>query len=235
VIYRDSSGALVSGTIQSPKPYGSGILAIAPTSEWRAAGASGDPGDITVETPHGNIISTLGGIAQFALNGSTAGGPTVTLTAGSPGYNGNVDLGQGGVIGGTINITAQGSIKGLIVSRENSTINAGQSFSGTLLAGGVAPTSPPLPAPSPAPSSAFPGSPPPAAGASPHRFSARTCPSAAAPLNPLSAPPPPPPPPAAPLPSNPPPKPSSKSARRKPRKPRTTNSGKPCAPPSSAT
>ena len=45
---------------------------------------------------------------------------------------------MGGVVGGTINITAQGDIKGLIVSRQNSTINAAQSFSGTLLAGGNA-------------------------------------------------------------------------------------------------
>jgi len=133
-----------SDTIASPRPFGSGIMAISPTAQYQASGSSGLPGNITVETPQGDIVSTLGGIQQFALNGTVAGGPTINLTAGtaalggSPGYVGNVDLGLGGVIGGTINITAQGSIKGLIVSRQDANINAAQSFSGTLLSGGTA-------------------------------------------------------------------------------------------------
>jgi filamentous hemagglutinin family protein len=145
VIYTDpATGQPASGTIENPKPFGSGILAVAPGSEWLATGASGLPGNITVETPHGSIISTLGGIQQYALNGSIAGGPTITLSAGtpassgSPAYPGDVDLGNGGVIGGTIDITAQGSISGLIISRQNSVIQAAQSFSGTLLSGGSA-------------------------------------------------------------------------------------------------
>ncbi|HWX20851.1 MAG TPA: filamentous hemagglutinin N-terminal domain-containing protein [Candidatus Binatia bacterium] len=145
VIYRDpASGLLISSTIQDPRPYGSGILAISTINKYQAPGSSGLPGDIIVNTPQGDIVSTLGGVQQFALNGSIAGGPTITLTAGtaasagSPGFAGNVDLGQGGVIGGTINITAQGNIKGLIVSHQNSTINAAQGFSGTLLSGGLA-------------------------------------------------------------------------------------------------
>src|SRR5436189_59108 len=80
-----------------------------------------------------------------ALNGNVSAGPTVTLTAGtppsgtegqpdySPGFQGNIDLGDSGVIGGTINATANGNIKGLVISRQNSTINAAQSFSGTVL------------------------------------------------------------------------------------------------------
>ena len=59
-------------------------------------------------------------------------------SSGSPGYPGDVNLGNGGIIGGTINITAQGSISGLIISRQNSDIQAAQSFSGTLLSGGSA-------------------------------------------------------------------------------------------------
>jgi len=145
VIYLDpSTGLLTSGTIEDPKPFGSGILAVSPTSDWLAPGAGPLPGNITVETPHGSILSTLGGIQQYALNGSIAGGPTITLDAGTPpssgsaGYAGNVDLGNGGVIGGTINITAQGTISGLIISRQNSVIQAAQSFNGTLLSGGTA-------------------------------------------------------------------------------------------------
>ena len=149
VVYHDASGRLLTGDIGGhsagdPRPYGSGIMALSPSDLYKAPGASGLPGNITVETPRGNIVSTLGGIQQFAENGNVAGGPTITLSAGtpasagSPGYKGNVDLGQGGVFGGTINITAQGNVSGLIVSRQNANINAAQSFSGTLLSGGIA-------------------------------------------------------------------------------------------------
>ena len=139
-----ATGVLTSDTIANPRPFGSGIMAISPTALYRAPGSGGLPGNITVETPEGDIVSTLGGIQQFALNGSVAGGPTITLSAGtppssgSPGHAGNVNLGSGGVIGGTINITAQGSISGLIVSRQDANIIAAQSFGGTLLSGGTA-------------------------------------------------------------------------------------------------
>jgi hypothetical protein len=101
------------------------------------------PGNITVEAPNGNIVSTLGGISQFALNNNIGGGPTVTLTAGTPGIpasatQGNILLGQGGVLGGTVNLTAQGNIQGLIVSRQNANINAAQNISATVLSGGNA-------------------------------------------------------------------------------------------------
>jgi len=144
IYYNPVIGGLTSLQISNPRPFGSGIMAISPTSQWQTPGGNPLPGNITVETPQGDIVSTLGGIQQFALNGSIAGGPTITLRAGtppsgdSPGYAGDVNLGQGGVIGGTINITAQGSINGLIVSRQNANINAAQSFSGTLLSGGTA-------------------------------------------------------------------------------------------------
>lgn len=144
VIYRDSAtGELRSGQIEGPFPYGSGVLAILPTANWRADGVT-LPGDIIIKTPEGNIVSTLGGIQQYALNGSIASGPSITLDAGtaasggSPGFVGNVDLGLGGVVGGTININANGTIKGLIVSQQNANITAAQSFVGTLLAGGSA-------------------------------------------------------------------------------------------------
>jgi hypothetical protein len=137
------TGLGVNSSIQDPRPYGSGILALSPTAVYQMPDSSGLPGNITVETPDGNIVSTLGGISQFALDGSIAGGPTVTLTAGTPGIpaspnQGNIDLGQGGVIGGTVNLTAQGSISGLIISRQNSTVNAVQNIDVTVLSGGNA-------------------------------------------------------------------------------------------------
>ncbi len=125
------------------RPYGSGILAISPISLYQTPGSSGLPGDITVETPNGNIISTLGGISQFALNNDIGGGPTITLTAGTPGIpaspaQGNILLGQGGVLGGTVNLTAQGNIQGLVVSRQDANITAVQNISATVLSGGNA-------------------------------------------------------------------------------------------------
>ncbi len=145
VVYSDLvSGGLVSGTIQSPRPFGSGILALSPAGQYQGGALNSLPGNITVTTPQGDIVSTLGGISQYALNGSVAGGPTVTLIAGSKNpdgttsHAGNVLLGSGGVVGGTINISAQGNIQGLIVSRQNSTIDAAQSFSGSVLSGGSA-------------------------------------------------------------------------------------------------
>ena len=101
-------------------------------------GSATVPGNITVTTPQGSIYSSLGGILQVALNGNISAGPTVTLVAGSPGYIGNIDVSGSGVIGGTVNLTANGNIKGLVISRQNSSVNAAQSFSGTVLSGGTA-------------------------------------------------------------------------------------------------
>jgi len=139
IFFNPALGRLASGQIGNPRPFGSGIMAITPIPELQTPGGNPLPGNITVETPNGNIVSTLGGIQQFALNGSVAGGPTITLTAGTKGgHEGNIDLGQGGVIGSDINITANGNITGLIVSRQNANINAAQNFSGTLLSSGTA-------------------------------------------------------------------------------------------------
>jgi filamentous hemagglutinin family protein len=150
-LYDPATGApvpLANGPIQGPWPYGSGILAISPTEPYQVApgsvkGGAELPGNITVETPNGNIVSTLGGIAQFALNANVAGGPTVNLTAGTPGVaasasEGNIELGQGGVLGGTVNLSAQGNISGLIVSRQNTTVTAVQNVDVTVLSGGNA-------------------------------------------------------------------------------------------------
>jgi filamentous hemagglutinin family protein len=126
-----------------PAPYGSGILAEYPTLKYQTPGGSGQPGNITVLTPKGNIVSSRGGISQFALDGSIAGGPIVTLIAGTTGVaatpdQGNIILGDGGVVGGTVNLTAQGNIQGLIVSRQNANLSAQQNIGITLLSGGNA-------------------------------------------------------------------------------------------------
>jgi hypothetical protein len=124
--------------------YASGIVTTTLVKPSTVPGSPDVPGDITVLTPRGDIIASQGGILQEALNGNVSAGPTITLVAGtaatasSPGYVGNIDLEDSGVIGGTINLTANGNINGLVISRQNSTINAAQSFSGTVLSGGTA-------------------------------------------------------------------------------------------------
>lgn len=130
--------------------YGSGIVAFTLINPSLVPGSPTLPGNITVATPEGDIVSTLGGILQEALNGNIAGGPTINLTAGtfpngkpgdanySPGHAGNIDLGQSGVIGGTVNLSANGNISGLVISRQSSSVNAAQNFTGTLLSAGAA-------------------------------------------------------------------------------------------------
>lgn len=138
----------------SEDAFGSGIQAKTPVPPTKGeafpSGTAAIPGNIIVEAWQGNIIATTAGIIQEALDGSIAPGPYVTLDAGTfpagtpgqagytPGYPGNIDLGDSGVIGGTVNLSANGNIIGEIISRQNSTVNAAQSFSGTLLAGGAA-------------------------------------------------------------------------------------------------
>ena len=127
--------------------FGSGILAYTLVDPGSVPGASVRPGDITVKTPRREAsCASQGGILQQALNGNVAAGPTVTLcsrnptgpSADSPGFAGNIDLpGNSGVIGGTVNVTANGNITGLIVSRQDSSINAAANFSGTALSGGT--------------------------------------------------------------------------------------------------
>jgi len=96
------------------------------------------PGNITVTTPRGDIIANAGGILQEALSGNVeAPGPTITLTAGSDGFKGNISLGSSGVIGGSVIANASGDITGLVISRQNSTVNAAGTFTGTLLSGGT--------------------------------------------------------------------------------------------------
>jgi filamentous hemagglutinin family protein len=132
--------------LYSEAVFGSGIVANTLVHPDQVPGSSSLPGDITVLTPRGSIFASQGGILQEALNGNFAGGPTVTLVAGtkpsSPGANdgyiGNIDLGTSGVIGGTVNADASGDIIGLVISRQSSTINAAGTFSGTVLSGGAA-------------------------------------------------------------------------------------------------
>jgi len=119
--------------------YANGIVAQTLVNASQVPDSAKLPGNITVKTPRGSIIANLGGILQEALNGNISAGPIITLEAGSADYkNGNVDLGDAGVIGGTVNVTASGTVSGLVISRQDSNVNAAQNFNGTVLSGGTA-------------------------------------------------------------------------------------------------
>lgn len=142
---------IVANTLVPAAPavlaYGEGYVGYPPAGS--SVNIAKIPGNITVLTPQGNITSTLGGITQEALDGSTTAGPTIDLEAGTSAtvnsssylgntYIGNIDLGQSGVIGGSVTLKATGNITGLIISRQNSTVQTAQNFTGSVLAGGSA-------------------------------------------------------------------------------------------------
>ncbi len=112
-------------------------------------GSASIPGNITVNTPEGDIVADIGGILQESLGGALPPGPTVNLTAGtpanddwsstaSPEYVGNVDLGNAGVIGGTVNVRATGKVSGLLISQQNANVTSQTIGSLTVFAVGTA-------------------------------------------------------------------------------------------------
>jgi filamentous hemagglutinin family protein len=127
----------------SAQIYGSGIVAVSLPPGSRPRGSPNRPGDITITTLQGNIVSTLAGILQIALDGNLAAGPKVTLIAGTTGVpatknQGNIDLGDSGLIGGEVKLIATGDIQGYIISRQNASIHAGQNVNVTVLSTGTA-------------------------------------------------------------------------------------------------
>jgi filamentous hemagglutinin family protein len=122
---------------------GSGILATS-YPELVYGQSSGQIGNITVETPEGNIVASKGGIAQLALGPVTHNDATINLMAGSKNsdgsvaFVGNVDAAGSGVIGGQVNITATGNINGLVVASVGANVSALQNVSATVLSQGSA-------------------------------------------------------------------------------------------------
>ncbi len=104
-------------------------------------------------TYQGSIFANLGGILQESLSGNLLPGPTITLEAGTPAggiaagnwkskappiYLGNIQLGNSGVIGGTVNVLATGKVTGLLISSQNATVTSQSVGSLTVLSGGTA-------------------------------------------------------------------------------------------------
>ncbi|MCW5557926.1 MAG: filamentous hemagglutinin N-terminal domain-containing protein [Verrucomicrobiae bacterium] len=128
----------------APTIPGSGILATTfpPSLDPSFPPSQNTVGDITVETPRGDIIASAGGVVQIPLNGVGERAGTVTLTAGTKDdagnviYEGNIDAEGSGVIGSNVKLDASGSITGLVFARDNIDLNAQQSVNVTALAQG---------------------------------------------------------------------------------------------------
>ncbi len=122
---------------------GSGILATS-FPQLTYGETSEHIGDITVDTPEGNIIANKGGIVQLALGPGAVNNATISLNAGSKNsdgtvaYVGNVDAAGSGVVGGQVNITATGNINGLVVASLGANVTALQNISATVLSQGGA-------------------------------------------------------------------------------------------------
>ena len=102
-------------------------------------------GNITVDTPEGDIDASKGGIMQLAL-GPVApnNNPTINLNAGSRNpngsvaYVGSVNAAGSGVVGGHVNATATGNINGVFVASLSANLNAQQNITATVLSQGTA-------------------------------------------------------------------------------------------------
>ena len=137
VSYVDGTG---QAQFYAEQVFGSGIVALTLIKPSQVPGGAKVPGNITVNTPQGDIVATSGGIFQEALNGSIASGPIISLTAGTfpsgapgapgyfPGHAGNINLGQSGVIGGTVNLSANGNISGQVISHQKQHGQCGAKF-----------------------------------------------------------------------------------------------------------
>jgi hypothetical protein len=132
--------------------YANGIVADTLSLEADGSvvpGVPTQPGNITVLTPEGSIYADVGGILQDTLSGTLLPGPSITLEAGTPAngdwkstatpvYTGNVDLGNSGAIGGTVNVEATGKVNGLLISSQNANVTSQSVGALTVLAAGTA-------------------------------------------------------------------------------------------------
>jgi filamentous hemagglutinin family protein len=145
-----------SGFVRVDKPYfdpqtgeveharatipGSGILATSYPIDIPGQPPSGI-GNIAVETPHGDILASHGGIVQVALGSASSRNSSITLTAGSTDADGTVHVGKivatgSGVIGGNVDMKATGDIEGVVVAQADLSIASRQNVSVTAVGQG---------------------------------------------------------------------------------------------------
>ena len=128
----------VSGAVQSSSRVipGSGILSTTfPDSPNTIVG------NITIETPRGNIFAGAGGIVQVNLSANPTPGGRVSLTAGSEAggvvtSQGDINVSGSGVIGVNVSLKATGNITGVAVAQQNIDISSRQNVSISALGGG---------------------------------------------------------------------------------------------------
>lgn len=153
-----NAGTGGSGIVEVTKPYlnkqgqvadltevipGSGILATS-FPQLVYGETSLQVGNITVETPRGDIVASQGGISQLALGSAADNNATINLSAGSKypdgsvAYVGSVDASGSGVVGAQVNITATGNINGLVVASVGANVSALQNVNATVLSQGAA-------------------------------------------------------------------------------------------------
>ena len=138
--YLNAQGQLEDTSDEIP---GSGILATS-FPELVYGETASQIGNITVETPRGDIVASQGGIVQLALSPVANNDATINLNAGSKNtdgsvaYVGNVDASGSGVVGGQVNITATGNINGLVVASIGANVSAVLNVSATVLSQGAA-------------------------------------------------------------------------------------------------
>jgi filamentous hemagglutinin family protein len=106
--------------------FGSGIMALTRTD------SSTRVGNISI-TAGSDISANAGGVLQLAFNQYDQSGAKVTLDAG-----GSIHASQSGVLGGTVALSAKGSIEGVVVANRDVVIQARQNVSVTAVAGGTA-------------------------------------------------------------------------------------------------
>ncbi len=153
-----NAGSGGAGSVTVQKPYlsksgvvletddgipGSGILATS-FPQLVPGEISGQVGNITIETPEGDIDASQGGIVQLALGPVGQNNASINLSAGSKNpdgsvaYVGNVNASGSGVVGAQVNISATGNVNGLIIASVGANVTAIENANVTVLSQGNA-------------------------------------------------------------------------------------------------
>jgi hypothetical protein len=104
---------------------GSGIMATA------LPHAPAPLGNIVIDTPEGSINASKGGVLQIALNGASSRNRSITLDAGK-----DINATGSGVIGANLQLTAGGSVNGILVSSGTINVSAAANAKVTAFAEG---------------------------------------------------------------------------------------------------
>ena len=123
-------------TINTTSIPGSGILATT------LPGGQSRLGNIHIEAKDGSVIADKGGVLQLSFNGVKENdSATIDITASghkTDATKGNIEAKNSGIIGGNVNLKADGDITGLVVAKQDINIDSKGNVSVTALAQGNA-------------------------------------------------------------------------------------------------